>query len=62
MSHHKINTKAAKKLIEQRAYFKWLAAGKPSGDGKQFWYEAERELTRAEVLLEEVIELDVELK
>ena len=26
------------------AYLKWEAAGKPSGDGVQFWLEAEQEL------------------
>jgi hypothetical protein len=30
--------------IRLRAYLKWEAAGKPSGDGLQFWLEAEREL------------------
>jgi hypothetical protein len=30
--------------IRNRAYQKWEAAGKPGGDGVQFWLEAEREL------------------
>lgn len=30
--------------IRRRAYHKWQAAGCPSGDGVQFWLEAEREL------------------
>ena len=30
--------------IRLRAYMKWEAAGKPTGDGTRFWLEAEREL------------------
>jgi hypothetical protein len=30
--------------IRRRAYLKWEAAGRPSGDGLPFWVEAEREL------------------
>jgi hypothetical protein len=30
--------------IRLRAYQKWEAAGKPDGDGTEFWLEAEREL------------------
>lgn len=30
--------------IRLRAYQKWEAAGKPTGDGIQFWLEAEQEL------------------
>lgn len=30
--------------IQQRAYVKWLAAGKPEGDGSRFWLAAEQEL------------------
>jgi hypothetical protein len=33
--------------IRQRAYMLWEAAGKPSGDGVNFWLEAERQLKRA---------------
>jgi Ser-tRNA(Ala) deacylase AlaX len=29
------------------AYWKWEAAGKPTGDGVQFWLEAEQELVHA---------------
>jgi DUF2934 family protein len=29
------------------AYRKWLTAGMPSGDGVNFWLEAERELSQA---------------
>jgi hypothetical protein len=31
--------------IRLRAYRKWESAGKPTGDGVQFWLEAEQELT-----------------
>lgn len=30
--------------IERRAYILWEEAGKPEGDGKQFWLAAEKEL------------------
>jgi hypothetical protein len=30
--------------IRQRAYHKWEAAGRPPGDGVNFWLEAEREM------------------
>ncbi len=30
--------------IRQLAYEKWEAAGKPSGDGSDFWLQAEKEL------------------
>jgi hypothetical protein len=30
--------------IRFRAYLKWEAAGRPVGDGQQFWLEAEREV------------------
>ena len=30
--------------IRHRAYLKWEAAGKPDGNGAQFWIEAEQEL------------------
>jgi hypothetical protein len=30
--------------IRVRAYQKWEAAGKPAGDGIQFWLQAEQEL------------------
>jgi hypothetical protein len=29
------------------AYRKWVTAGKPSGDGVNFWLEAKRELSQA---------------
>jgi hypothetical protein len=31
--------------IRARAYALWEAAGRPEGDGMQFWLEAERELS-----------------
>ena len=31
-------------MIELRAYQKWEAAGKPQGNGVQFWLDSEREL------------------
>jgi hypothetical protein len=34
----------AEDAIRLRAYEKWEAAGKPAGDGVQFWLAAEREL------------------
>jgi hypothetical protein len=36
----------AEDVIRLRAYAKWEAAGKPAGDGVQFWLAAERELSR----------------
>ena len=35
--------------IRLRAYLKWEAAGRPAGDGSNFWLEAERELVRDEL-------------
>jgi len=41
--------------IAKCAYFKWLEDGAPqNNDGKKYWLEAEQELTRAEVTLEEI--------
>jgi hypothetical protein len=31
--------------IRARAYFLWEQAGRPEGDGTQFWLEAEKELS-----------------
>ena len=39
----RLNTEDA---IRIRAYQKWEAAGKPAGDGVQFWLTAEKELSR----------------
>jgi len=33
--------------IRNLAYRKWEAAGKPDGDGLDFWLEAERELNES---------------
>ena len=33
--------------VQVRAYQKWEAAGKPKGDGVNFWIEAEQELLHA---------------
>jgi hypothetical protein len=33
-------------MIRLRAYHKWETAGKPPGDGIDFWLEAEEELLR----------------
>ena len=30
--------------VRVRAYYKWVSAGCPSGDGSDFWFEAESEL------------------
>jgi hypothetical protein len=35
--------------IRLAAYFKWEEAGRPCGDGVQFWLEAEREFRAAEL-------------
>jgi hypothetical protein len=32
--------------IRRRAYEKWERAGKPPGDGVQFWLEAEQDMMR----------------
>ncbi len=32
--------------IRVRAYLRWEAAGRPPGDGSNFWVEAEQEMTR----------------
>lgn len=37
----------AEEVVRQRAYYKWMAAGCPASDGKEFWLEAEAELLRA---------------
>ena len=37
---------AGSEEIRDRAYRLWEAAGKPPGDGAQFWFEAEKELQK----------------
>lgn len=32
--------------VRERAYLLWEAAGRPEGDGVEFWLKAEEELTR----------------
>lgn len=34
----------SQEAVRVRAYKKWEAAGKPKGDGVNFWLEAEREV------------------
>jgi hypothetical protein len=34
---------ALREFIGKAAYFKWVHAGRPPGDGFEFWLEAERE-------------------
>ena len=41
--HH---TEKLLERIRQRAYEKWEAAGRPEGDGFDFWLAAELELTK----------------
>ena len=38
------NGQVDEQTIRQRAYERWEAAGRPEGDGVQFWLEAEKEL------------------
>jgi hypothetical protein len=38
------NGYADEQTIRLRAYERWEAAGRPEGDGVQFWLEAEKEL------------------
>lgn len=42
----KIGNRRSEDAIRLCAYQKWEAAGKPAGDGVQFWLTAERELSR----------------
>ncbi len=37
----------AEDAIRLSAYYKWVAAGRPAGDGVGFWLEAEQELLQA---------------
>lgn len=50
---HKNETHA----IAMRAYYKWVNEGRPCGQDLRHWYEAEQELTRSDVDLEELIEV-----
>ena len=42
------NGKPTANDIRARAYEKWEAAGRPAGDGVQFWLQAETELSQME--------------
>ncbi|HLW66192.1 MAG TPA: DUF2934 domain-containing protein [Gemmataceae bacterium] len=37
---------ASEEDIRLAAYYKWEAAGRPAGDGRNFWAEAEMELRK----------------
>jgi hypothetical protein len=37
-------TKPTLEMVRERAYHKWVEAGSPPGDGKEFWEQAEVEL------------------
>lgn len=37
----------SQEAVRVHAYEKWEAAGKPNGDGVNFWLEAEREVLQA---------------
>ena len=39
-----VAARVRERAIRELAYAKWEAAGRPAGDGVQFWLEAEREL------------------
>jgi Protein of unknown function (DUF2934) len=59
-SQKQFPNKSDRAAISERAYYNWLEAGAPYGsDGKEFWYAAEQELTKAEVTLEEVLEIEI---
>ena len=37
----------SQEVVRVHAYQKWEAAGRPNGDGVNFWIEAEQELVQA---------------
>jgi Protein of unknown function (DUF2934) len=39
----KVEERATEEDIRRNAYFKWLAAGEPSGDDVKFWLQAQNE-------------------
>jgi hypothetical protein len=47
---HPLHARGAERLRDL-AYRKWEEAGRPPGDGKGFWHEAERELLRISRLI-----------
>ena len=38
-----VHSGAYAEAIRENAYYKWQAAGCPTGDGSEFWLEAEKE-------------------
>lgn len=34
--------KECEDYLKEAAYYLWLDAGRPEGDGKEFWYKAEK--------------------
>ena len=56
MSKSQFPSSTDRAAIAERAYYKWADAGCPQGDGSEFWFAAEQELTKADVTLEEVTE------
>lgn len=38
-----VHSEAYAEAIRENAYYKWQAAGCPTGDGGEFWLEAEKE-------------------
>lgn len=45
-SHEGHQGKVCEDVVREKAYLKWEKAGYPSGDGVQFWLEAESELVQ----------------
>jgi hypothetical protein len=41
------NGTISEETIRSHAYRKWEAAGRPDGDGLQFWLDAEKELSQS---------------
>ena len=44
--HPALDPARAEEAVRTRAYHLWEAAGRPTGDGVEFWLQAERELGR----------------
>jgi hypothetical protein len=49
-------TEQDEQRIREAAYDAWVRAGKPEGDGVEFWLEAERQLQLAEHASHDVVE------
>ena len=45
MAEKKEEKKQEDESLHESAYYKWEKAGRPESDGKEFWYEAEKEKT-----------------